>query len=305
MKEFCNNEEWLAAYLDRRLTDEERRAYEKHVADCPRCLATLFNAKGELDEMTGTFLPDPALQCTARREPLAQQDRSGITEAARQSPPRAPFLARVWHATVTYSALATSIAMIFVLSLLMLSPAWDPELRAARTEIDTVLSAAQIGELRLAGGRDRPGGTPVAIRGNPAGDYRRFERLEGTLKQLIRRYPRNPEVHQLLGHLHFAMNRFDRAEVAYRRAALLAPDDGRSYNDLAVVSYRLGRTDLALIRLIDAAQREHVPPEAYYNLGIIYHATGKTAEANRYLESYIHRDPTSPWAEKARALIKE
>jgi anti-sigma factor RsiW len=54
MIDLCNNEEWLAAYLDRRLSGGEQRLYENHIARCPRCLANLVASKRELDEMTAS-----------------------------------------------------------------------------------------------------------------------------------------------------------------------------------------------------------------------------------------------------------
>jgi anti-sigma factor RsiW len=55
MVDFCDNEEWLAAYLDERLSGEERSGYEKHIAECAHCLTALLRTKGELDETTGAL----------------------------------------------------------------------------------------------------------------------------------------------------------------------------------------------------------------------------------------------------------
>lgn len=305
MIELCDNEEWLAAYLDRRLTDEERRAYEKHVADCPRCLVALLNAKRELDEMAGTLSRDPSREDAGRWETFPLPDSPRTVPTPRQPSLRAAPVTRVRHSAVSYPALGIAIAMTIFLGSLLLSPAWDPELRTARAEIESILSVTQLGEMRLSDGQHRPIETLAAIRGDGMRNHRQLDRLENTLTELGRRYPGNSQIQLLLGHLHLAANRFDRAEVAYRRAARLAPDDGRALNDLAVVSYRRGSIDSAIAHLIDATHRNDVPAEAYYNIGIMYRATGDTIEANRYLESYIRRDPSSPWAQRARNLIKE
>lgn len=53
MFDFCDNEEWLAAYLEGRLSREERCGYEKHIAVCAHCLTALLRTKRELDETTG------------------------------------------------------------------------------------------------------------------------------------------------------------------------------------------------------------------------------------------------------------
>ncbi len=305
MIDFCDNEEWLAAYLDRRLTEEERRAYEKHIAECPRCLVALLNAKRELDEMAGSLPRDPSRECAAWRETLPVTDSSSTVPTARQPFPRPALDASARHSVATYLALGVAVAMVIALGSILLSSAWDPELRTARAEIKAILSLTQLGELRLAGGRHEPVEPLAAIRGDDIHNNRQFDRLEYTLNELLRRYPGNPEIHLLLGHLHVAAKRFDRAEVAYRRAARLAPDDGRPLNDLAVVSYRRGSIDSAIAHLIDATQRADVPVEVYYNIGILHNAAGDTIEANRHLKSYIRRDPSSPWAKKARDLIKE
>ncbi len=305
MADFCDNEEWLAAYLDRRLTDEERRAYEKHVAACPRCLAALLNAKRELDEMAGSLPRDPFREYAARRETFPVADSPRAVPTPHKPSPRAALDTRVRHSAASYSALGIAVAMVIALGSILLSPAWDPELRTARAEIKSILSVTQLGELRLTGGRHGPVEPPAEIRGDGMRRYRRLDPLEDTITELVRRYPGNAQIQLLLGHLHLVENRFDRAEVAYRRAARLAPDDGRALNNLAVVSYRRGSIDSAIARLIDATRRADVPVEVYYNIGILHHIRGDTIEANRYLESYIRRNPSSPWARKARNLIKK
>jgi tetratricopeptide (TPR) repeat protein len=304
MTDFCNNEEWLAAYLDRRLTDEERRSYEKHVAKCPRCLAALLNAKQELDEMAGVLSRDPPRKSYARglTPPVYGGPRTRL--APRRTPPPAAAGARGHHRAVSYLALGIAAAMAILLGSIFLSPAWDPALRSARAEITSILSTTQLGELQLAGERYDPAEPPAAIRGEPARHHRQLDRLENTLTELGRRYPGNPRIQLLLGHLHLAANRFDRAEVAYRRAAHLAPNEGSALNNLAVVSYRRGSIDAAFDHLAEAVERDDVPAEVYYNIGILHRAAGDTTEANRYLELYIRMRPSSPWAHKARSLIK-
>jgi len=48
---YCDREQWLVEYLERRLTDEERLDCEAHLSTCSRCRAELLALKAELDEM--------------------------------------------------------------------------------------------------------------------------------------------------------------------------------------------------------------------------------------------------------------
>jgi tetratricopeptide (TPR) repeat protein len=300
MVDFCNNEEWLAAYLDRRLGDDERREYERHIAVCPRCLTALLSASRELDEIAGILEANPG----------PAQNGAG-TIAGNTSPP-VPFshhrilagIDTVKRATAGYAAVGAAIAIAAVLISVFLSPSWDPDLRDVSDEITHIVSTARIGPLRLSGGRKIPAGIPVPVRGGylPQ-DSRSINHLEGELNDLLRRYPGNSEVYYLLGHLHLSANRFDRAETAYRRAHRGAPDDGRALNNLAVIAFRRGETGLALDRLIDAIHHRQAPVEAYYNLCILYHEAGKPVEARRHLDAYLRREDSSPWADRARSII--
>lgn len=305
MSRFCDNEELLAAYLDRRLTEGERRAYEKHIAECPRCLAALLSAKRELDEMTGEPSPDRPVGHGERRG--VSGGASGGRRAARmfRMVPRPASGARARRPIATGLAVCVAAALVVTIGALLLSPAWDPALRATRAEINAILSRTQLGALRLADGPRGPFEPPATLRGAIGCNYRRLDRLEDTLNELVQRYPGTSEIHRLLGHLHVAADHLDRAEVAFRRAARLAPDDGRALNDRAVIAYRRGSIDSAFAHLREARRLTDVPVEVSYNLGILYRAAGDTIEANRCFEAYIREDPASPWARRARELIRE
>jgi tetratricopeptide (TPR) repeat protein len=217
----------------------------------------------------------------------------------------ATVIANARRAFASYAALGASAAIVILLGLVMFSPDWDPAVRGARAELNAVLRDTRIGPLRLTDGPGAPSGPLDTVRGQSPLDHPRIDRLELSLSRLLRRYPHDPDIHIMAGHLHLIMSRFDRAEVAYRRADRFAPENGRALNDLAVVAYRRGETAAALALLIDSSRRDAVPPEVFYNLGMIHHRSGDLLEARRYLEAYISRDPYSPWAARARSFIRE
>ena len=173
MTDFCNNEEWLAAYIDRRLTERERAAFERHVAECPLCLRALFNAKRALDEISGGTDTVPALGNIVPRKAIRSSES---THADRSKPPLSTPAGSKSRSATAYLALGTAVALVVLLSLVFFSPAWDPGLSRARIEIVVALSQTHMGDLRLADGRERPNGASKVIRGDYTGGNRRLER---------------------------------------------------------------------------------------------------------------------------------
>ncbi len=282
MDKICKNEEWLAAYLDKRLPAQERGLFETHLSRCPSCLAELIAAKAELDEMAAE-----------KSSELAAQTRSGEPRRFRFSPLAASL------------SLAAAVVCAGAIFLSIRSAALDREVASARGSVSRILATADIGLMRLSGGPERPVSRSVAYRGagERAGDA--FGRAEETLKAALAKRRNDWRLCALLGDLYMADNQIERAEIYYDQALAVKPADARLLNGRAAAAYRLGKFDLSRRDLESALAADSSRIEALYNLAVLHREIGDRTNAARYFDSYLRRDPSSPWAERAKTLRNE
>ncbi|MBU0995463.1 MAG: tetratricopeptide repeat protein [Proteobacteria bacterium] len=101
-----------------------------------------------------------------------------------------------------------------------------------------------------------------------------------TEKALLRQHTENPELLVRLGDFCFNRGRFETAEGMYRKALHHAPDYARAYNNLAsTVEQQNGPTDAVIENYLQAIRLRPDFIEAYYNLGVVFLATGCVDEA--------------------------
>lgn len=291
MSDFCSNEDWLAAYLEKRLPERERRLFEIHLSECPQCLARLIATKAELDDMADTI---DSLRDLARRQQAEYAPSPGGYAAL--MPSRLRWLAGK-------AAVAAGLFCALGFFRLIVQPAWSPELKACRARVVSILAHTPAGTLLLT---EHPASaqTPKAIfRGNGAVCRRDLEEAGRLVRKALARHPDVPETHILAGHFHTAAGDPERAVTRYRRALLLRPGDPGILNNLAVATYHTGDPGAAAEILERALAGSTPPPEAYFNLGALYIETGDFESGRRLLERYLAVNPTSPWSGRARALI--
>ncbi|MCX5752163.1 MAG: zf-HC2 domain-containing protein [Candidatus Krumholzibacteria bacterium] len=305
MSDICRNEEWLAAYLDKRLSAQERDLFETHLTHCPSCLAELIAAKTELDEMSAEEPGAPAARmCSEARRRNETDPQSFLRRAFWFAPPS---LLRRIRFTPRTAALSLAAAVIcagaFFLSIR--SAVRDREIESARGSVSRILATADIGRMRLSGGPDRPVSHGVVYRdaGERAGGS--FGRMEKSLKAALARRGNDWRLFALLGGLYMADNQIERAETSFEQALARKPGDARLLNDLAAAAYRLGKFDLSRRGLESALAADSTRIEALYNLAVLYRETGDRANSKRYIELYLRKDPSSPWAERAKDLNRE
>lgn len=101
-----------------------------------------------------------------------------------------------------------------------------------------------------------------------------------------------------------------RAAEQLRLAAEHAPNDPKAWNDLAVARYaaasRLGRASLYPQALAAADRALALEPrfaEALFNRALIAEKLGLADEARAAWQRYLEVDPSSPWADEARAHL--
>jgi cytochrome c-type biogenesis protein CcmH/NrfG len=304
MNDFCRNEEWLAAYLDKRLPTEERSLFEIHLSCCPSCLAELIAAKAELDEMNagnaGTRAPG------ARFESLrgAGELRSRLQRVLR---PDSPPLARRVRFTPLAAAVSLAAAVVCAgaVFLSVRSAVRNRDVESARGDVSRILAAADIGRMRLSGGPERPFSNRVVYRGAQERPGDAFDRTEKSLKAALAKRGNDWRLYALLGDLYMADNQIERAEVFYEQALARKPGDARLLNDRAAAAYRLGKFDLSRRDLESAFAADSTGLEALYNLAVLCRETGDRTNSKRYLDSYLRKDPSSPWSDRAKALFRE
>jgi tetratricopeptide (TPR) repeat protein len=286
MSDICGNEEWLAAYLDKRLPPHERGLFEMHLSRCPRCLAELLAAKAELDEMK------------------AGEPESSVRRAFRFAP---SFLSRRIRVTPLAAAFSVAAAVICAgaLFLSIRSAARDRDVESARGNVSRILASVDIGRMRLSGGPERPFSQPVVYRGAEQLEGAAFDRTEKSLKAALAKRANDWRLYASLGDLYMAGNQIERAETFYEQALARKPGDARLLNDRAAAAYRLGKFDLSRRDLERAVAADSTRLEALYNLAVLYRETGDRVNMKRCFRLYLRKDPSSPWAERAKAIESE
>ena len=300
MNDYCNSEEWLAAYLDKTVSDRERIRIQRHLATCSKCLSELIAAKAELDEIEAS---DPGLQGARRPDPAS----SWAARHAAPPPPAHAYhkIGRLFRFPIPAALLSAALAIIIALSFLNIIDTlrYDPDYKEATHLLHDIMSVSRIGPLRLSDGRSEPffGGNP--LRGGESLHRNLAVRTETRLRDVLTRYPGDPEILIALGNLYISTGQPERAETYYENAFLTNPRDPRILNDLAVAAYRRGDPSRALDHLIKAEHLENPPPEILFNLAILHGELGEKELQQSYLRLFLEIDKTSPWAERARELI--
>jgi hypothetical protein len=282
MSDICRNEEWLAAYLDKRLPTQERSLFEMHLSHCPNCLAELIATKAELDEMN------------------AGESEALATRTCSREPRRIRFAPLT--AALSLAALVICAGAFF---LSIRSAVRDREVESARGNVSRILAAAEIGRMRLSGGPERPVSHGLVYRSAEERGGDAFGRTEKDLKASLAKRGNDWRLYALLGDLYMTDNQIERAETFYGQALARKPGDARLLNDRAAAAYRLGKFDLSRRDLERALAADSTRIEALYNLAVLCRETGDRVNSKRYLDSYLRKDPSSPWAERAKNLMSE
>jgi tetratricopeptide (TPR) repeat protein len=300
MNDYCDREDWLAAYLDKTLSAKERFHIERHLATCSKCLSELISAKMELDDVLASIASPRAA-------------RGFIRSMAARTAASLPSLAGPWtfRGPVRLSFLSHSIsatlALIIGISFLCLidTRPYDPNYKEATYLLQKIMSAGHIGPLRLSEGRQEPPAGTSSLRSGGSLHRNLTVRTERTLQEALRRYPGDYVILNALGHLYISTGRPERAETYYENALLLKPHDPRILNNIAVAAYRRGESSRALRHLVQAEKLNGSLAEIVYNIAILYGESGERELQQSYLRRFFELDETSPWAEQARTLIND
>ncbi len=294
--EICGNEEWLAAYIDRRLPLSERLFYEKHLSSCPVCLAEFIAATRDLEEISGMMKE-------------YRETESGLQGAGREGRRAGRgILDRILiHRTLSPILSVTSaIFIIIILSLTVLSPDWDPDIRRARLNTALIMEKNYLCQMRLSSGREEPSFNPRTFRGPASAGTDLFRTTKILLRESIGQYPEEVELYNMLGNIYQAENRVEQARTHYQKALRLNPRNPETLNNLAVTSYRLGKDKEAARILHKALSYRNAPSMIYYNLTLLHHHNGDIDRMKENGRLFLQKGPpSSPWSAKVRNLLEK
>lgn len=272
----CPDLETMAAFLDGRLSEHERKPIAAHIVDCERCY----------------FL---------------------FTESAQTTPahPRVAPAGQWWsRPRVMWSGAATlAAAAALVLALRIDLP--DRNNQVAVQELVTAVGTDRVIEPRLSGGfaygprRTARGAEPVAFALSP--DLRiaaaRVEKETATQASALALHAR--------GMACVLTANVDCAVTSLQQAASERPDDARILNDLAAAYLVRGdrtgdKNDLsrALATSNRALEIDRLLPEARFNRATALERLGMRVEAREAWQAYLTIDDRSGWADEARARLQ-
>lgn len=127
-----------------------------------------------------------------------------------------------------------------------------------------------------------------------------------TLKEIIKKDPKNLPAWVELGNLYFDSDRPKEAIEAYSRYLALKPNNPDVRTDMGIMYRKLGQFDKALEEFRRAAQSDPKHATSRYNIGIVLlHDKHDINGAIKAWEDYLKIDPNSERAQRLRAQIEK
>ena len=105
--------------------------------------------------------------------------------------------------------------------------------------------------------------------------------------------PLNFNAHNLLGKLYFDSKRLPEAEQQFRQSLQCEPNLA-AYDHLGYIYVQWGDRDRAEKAFKAALAMNGADSHAHFNLGLIYAATGRNAQAVEELQAALAADPNNP-----------
>jgi len=125
-----------------------------------------------------------------------------------------------------------------------------------------------------------------------------------TLKEIVKKDPKNLPAWVELGNLYFDSHRPEEAIEAYRQYLAIKPDNPDVRTDMGIMYRNLGQFDRALEEFRKAAQSNPKHANSRYNIGVVLlHDKQNIKGAIKAWEEYLKVDPNSERAQRIRAQI--
>lgn len=148
-----------------------------------------------------------------------------------------------------------------------------------------------------------PQGAPVP--GSPDRDSIEVASKIQSLKDMVKKDPRNLAAWVELGNLYFDSDQPKEAIDAYSQYLAIKPDNPDIRTDMGIMFRSLGQFDRAIEEFKKAAQSDPKHANSRYNIGIVLlHDKRDMKGAIKAWEEYLKVDPNSERAQRIRAQIE-
>jgi len=127
-----------------------------------------------------------------------------------------------------------------------------------------------------------------------------------TLKEIVKKDPKNLPAWMELGNLYFDSDQPKEAIEAYSRYLAVKPDNPDVRTDMGIMYRKLGQFDKALEEFRKAAHSDPKHVNSRYNIGLVLlHDKQDMKGAIKAWEEYLKVDPNSERAQRIRAQIEK
>ncbi len=124
-------------------------------------------------------------------------------------------------------------------------------------------------------------------------------------RRVIELAPHWVEAHINLGVALYQLGRGGEARAAFQAAVRLEPENGISRYNLGCVLEEQGEIGLAIEHLRSAARIIPTHPDVHFNLALAYEKRGQRRHAREQWMLYLRYAPNGPWADQARARLRQ
>lgn len=137
------------------------------------------------------------------------------------------------------------------------------------------------------------------------GDPESLPEAVSNYRRVIDAAPNWVEAHINLGVALYQMGCVADAKAAFEAAVRLDPENGISRYNLGCVLEEQGQIDQAVQHLRRAAALMPSHPDVHFNLALAYDKQGQHDLARDEWTAYLRYAPNGPWAEQARARLRQ
>ena len=149
-----------------------------------------------------------------------------------------------------------------------------------------------------------PPGAPAPAAAPPPRDTIEATSQIQTLKEIVKKDPKNLPAWVELGNLYFDTDQPKEAIEAYGQYLAIKPNNADVRTDMGIMYRKLGQFDKAIQEFKKAAQSDPKHVNSRYNIGLVLlHDKQDIQGAVKAWEEYLKVDPNSEKAQRIRAQI--
>ena len=127
-----------------------------------------------------------------------------------------------------------------------------------------------------------------------------------TMKDIIKKDPKNLAALVELGNLYFDTNQAKEAIEVYRQYLAIKPDNSDVRTDLGIMYRKIGEFDKGIEEFRRAAQSDPKHVNSRYNIGIVLlHDKGDIKGAIKAWEDYLKVDPNSERGQRIKSQLEK